>query len=109
VRTFAVRALRLCGYTILEASNGEVALDVLRAHDGPIDVLISDVIMPGMDGPTLVKTVQHERPDMRIILISGYAEDAFRQELGRDSKFAFLPKPFLMKQLVSKVKEVMGA
>ena len=108
VRAFAVRALASRGYTVLEASNGEIALDVIRGHEGKIDLLISDVIMPAMDGPTLVKTVKQERPDMRIVLISGYAEDAFREELGRDTALAFLPKPFSLKQLVSKVKEVMA-
>ena len=109
VRTFAVRALSSRGYTVLEASNGEIALDVLRGHDGKVDLLISDVIMPVMDGPSLVKVVRQERPEMRIVLISGYAEDAFRQELGRETQLAFLPKPFSLKQLVSKVKEVTGS
>jgi two-component system cell cycle sensor histidine kinase/response regulator CckA len=109
VRSFAARALSTRGYSVLEAANGEVALDLMRGHDGSIDMVISDVIMPGIDGPTLVKTVRAERPTMRIILISGYAEDAFRKELSRDGHdLAFLPKPFSLKQLISKVKEVMS-
>jgi len=109
VRSFAARALSMRGYSVLEAAGGELALELLHGHDGKIDMLISDVMMPGMNGPTLVKAVRAERPDMKIILISGYAEDAFRKELSREGQdLAFLPKPFSLKQLISKVKEVMA-
>lgn len=109
VRSFAARALSMRGYSVLEAVNGEVALEILRAHKTPIDLVISDVIMPGMDGPALVKTLRVERPELRIILVSGYAQDAFRKELSRDGHdLAFLPKPFSLKQLISLVKEVMA-
>jgi PAS domain S-box-containing protein len=109
VRQFAARALGTRGYSVLEAAGGEIALEILHAHEGKIDMLISDVIMPGLDGPSLVKAVRAERPDMKIILISGYAEDSFRKELSREGQnLAFLPKPFALKQLISKVKEVMA-
>jgi len=109
VRAFAVRALQNRGYEVLEADGGEAALEILKEHDGQIDLLISDVVMPSMDGPTLVAEVSQDRPDMKIIFISGYAEDAFRKNLREGQEFAFLPKPFSLKQLASTVKAVMSA
>ncbi len=109
VRAFASRALASRGYTVIEAAAGEAALEALRDQGNAIDLVISDVIMPAMDGTTLVREVKALRPELKIILISGYAEDAFRKELGRDQALAFLPKPFSLKQLISKVKEVMSA
>jgi two-component system cell cycle sensor histidine kinase/response regulator CckA len=109
VRAFASRALASRGYTVIEAATGEAALDILHKEKSAIDLVISDVIMPAMDGPTLVREVRAINPGLKIILISGYAEDAFRKELGRDQTLAFLPKPFSLKQLISKVKEQMSA
>ena len=108
VRSFAARALRLRGYTVLEASGGEAALDIVRTHPGAIDLLITDVVMPNMDGPTLVRAARRLRPDMRIIFMSGYAEDAFRRNEEKAEDLHFLPKPFGLKQLVAKVKEVLS-
>lgn len=106
VRTFAGRALRNKGYTVLEAVNGEAALEQLRGHDGKIDLLLSDVVMPQMDGPTLANIALEERADLKIIFISGYAEDAFRDKVGAED-IAFLPKPFSLTQLAARVKEVL--
>ena len=108
VRTFAGRALRNKGYTVLEAASGERALEIVISHNGRIDLLISDVVMPSMDGPTLIKQARRHRYDMKIIFISGYAEEAFRRNLDPRETFAFLPKPFSLKQLASKVKEAIG-
>ncbi len=108
VRTFAGRALRNKGYTVLEAASGERALEIVMSHNGRIDLLISDVVMPSMDGPTLIKQARRHRYDMKIIFISGYAEEAFRRNLDPRETFAFLPKPFSLKQLASKVKEAIG-
>jgi len=107
VRTFAARALRNKGYIVLEASSGEGALSLAAEQTQPIDVLVSDVVMPAMDGPTLARRILAERPDIKIILISGYAEDAFRRG-GKDLefKFTFLPKPFSLSQLAARVKDV---
>lgn len=106
VRMFAARALANKGYHVLEAPSGEEALEIVKSHEGAIDLLISDVVMPNMDGPTLVTKARAERPDMRIIFISGYAEDVFRKSLGADNQdCAFLPKPFSLKQLAEQVKE----
>jgi len=108
VRMFGARALRNKGYKVLEATNGEAALDVVNRTDGPIDLIISDVVMPGMDGHTLVRLVRHERPAVKVILMSGYAEDAFRDDIGRDPSIQFLAKPFSLKGLATKVKEVLA-
>jgi two-component system cell cycle sensor histidine kinase/response regulator CckA len=107
VRMFAVRALRNKGYTVLEAESGEAALEVLEQHGGDIDLLISDVVMPNMDGPTLMREVHKDRPDLKVIFISGYAEDAFRKNLDPGAEFELLPKPFSLKQLAAKVKDVL--
>lgn len=103
VRVFSSRALRNKGYQVLEAKNGEVALNLLMQEREPIDLMITDVVMPLMDGPTLARKVRETRPDMRVIFISGYAEDRFKDELG---DMHFLPKPFSLKQLAAKVKDV---
>ncbi len=107
VRLFVARALRNKGYTVLEAENGEGALDVLNGATGPIDLIISDMIMPGMGGHTLINLARHELPDVKVILMSGYAEDVFRDEIDRDPTIEFLPKPFSLKILAATVKGVM--
>lgn len=107
VRIFASRALTNKGYRVIEAASGDAALKKMQEHAGPVDVLISDVVMPNMDGPTLSRHVRALRPHIKIIFISGYAEDAFRRNLDRDVSFSFLPKPFSLKQLAGKVKEVL--
>ncbi len=108
VRAFGARALMNKGYKVLEASSGESALDVLRNERTPIDLLITDVAMPHMDGPTLVKELRGQRPDLKVIFISGYAEDLFRRRIGEESGIHFLQKPFSLKQLAGKVKEVLA-
>ncbi|MAZ02562.1 MAG: hybrid sensor histidine kinase/response regulator [Sneathiella sp.] len=108
VRLFAARALENKGYTVLQADCGEMALEVAHDHEGEIDLLITDVVMPVMDGPTLVKNILGEKPDLKVVFISGYAEDAFRKDLDFDvSKIDFLPKPFSLKEIATKVKEVL--
>ena len=109
VRAFAKRALTGRGYTVLEARNGEEALRMIEARDGPIDLLVSDVVMPEMDGPTLAAKMRDLRPETKIIFISGYAEDTFKKALSRPEELNFLPKPFSLKQLAAKVKEVLSA
>jgi two-component system cell cycle sensor histidine kinase/response regulator CckA len=108
VRLFGARALRNKGYKVLEAENGEGALDVINSIDEDIDLIISDVVMPGMDGHTLIGLVRHELPDVKVILMSGYAEDVFREEIDRDQTIKFLPKPFSLKILAATVKDVLG-
>jgi two-component system cell cycle sensor histidine kinase/response regulator CckA len=108
VRIFGARALRNKGYKVIEAKSGEAALALIRNATERIDLLITDVVMPRMDGPGLVREVREIHPDMKVIFISGYTEDAFRQRLDRDSDIDFLPKPFSLKQLATKVRDVIG-
>jgi two-component system cell cycle sensor histidine kinase/response regulator CckA len=109
VRMFASRALKNKGYKVWEAASGEAALEIVAAHGDEIDLLISDVVMPNMDGPTLVKAIRERNQRMKIIFISGYAEDAFKKNLAKGEAFSFLPKPFSLKQLAEKVKDVLEA
>ncbi len=109
VRSFAVRALKRQGYEVLEASTGVEALEVMEAHDHKVDIVVSDVVMPEMDGPTLLKELRKRNPDLKIIFVSGYPHEAFETSLDKDQEFAFLPKPFSLPQLAAKVKEQLGA
>jgi two-component system cell cycle sensor histidine kinase/response regulator CckA len=107
VRLFAARALQNKGYNVLEARSGEAALEIVNTHEGPIQLMVSDVVMPQMDGPTLLKHAREKRPDMKIIFISGYAENAFAKNLEKID-FTFLPKPFSLKKLAETVKDVLS-
>jgi two-component system cell cycle sensor histidine kinase/response regulator CckA len=104
VRSFAARALGQRGYNVLQAATGTEALDLFAEHNGEVDLVVSDVVMPEMDGPTLMKRLRSERPDLKIIFISGYAEDAFRKNLPENEDFMFLQKPFDLKELAAAVK-----
>ena len=107
VRLFGSRALRNKGYRVLEARDGESALDVINAYDDKIDLILTDVMMPGMDGHTLVRLILEELPDIRVILMSGYAEDAIPGEISENPTINFLSKPFSLQDLALKVKEVL--
>jgi two-component system cell cycle sensor histidine kinase/response regulator CckA len=108
VRSFAARALKLRGYQVLDASGGEEALELVRRHTGEIHLLITDVVMPNMDGPTLVRAIRRLRPEIAVIFMSGYAEEAFRRNDENAAALHFLPKPFGLKQLAAKVKDVLS-
>jgi two-component system cell cycle sensor histidine kinase/response regulator CckA len=108
VRSFASRALASRGYTVLEADSGLEALKVVEAAEGKIDLIVSDVIMPEMDGPTMLTELRRRGLAARIIFVSGYADDAFAKNLPEGQEFMFLPKPFTLKQLVEAVKSAMG-
>ncbi|SEP93480.1 two-component system, cell cycle sensor histidine kinase and response regulator CckA [Loktanella sp. DSM 29012] len=104
VRAFASRALRLRGYTVIEADCAEAALDLLSDPDLKVDLFLSDVIMPGLDGPTWVKQARVARPDTKVIFVSGYAEDAFNADNDRIANAVFLPKPFSLNALTETVQ-----
>jgi two-component system cell cycle sensor histidine kinase/response regulator CckA len=108
VRSFAARALKMRGYSVLEAGGGEEALEIVKSSKVQIDLLITDVVMPNMDGPTLVRNVKRLKPEMAVIFMSGYAEEAFRRNDENAADLHFLPKPFGLKQLAAKVKEVLS-
>jgi two-component system, cell cycle sensor histidine kinase and response regulator CckA len=108
LRSLNARGLRSRGYSVIEASNGIEAMEALEQKNGAVDLVVSDVVMPEMDGPTLLKTMRGRNPDLKIIFVSGYAEDAFEKSLPENQQFAFLPKPFTLSQLVAAVKETMA-
>ena len=107
VRLFSARALRNKGYKVLEARSGEAALEIINEQLTEIDLIISDVVMPNIDGPTLIKEVRQRRADLKVIFISGYAEDDFRRKIDAGEEAHFLMKPFTLKQLAAKVKDVL--
>src|SRR5215212_5738604 len=108
LRSLNARGLRSRGYSVIEASNGVEALEALEEKNGAVDLVVSDVVMPEMDGPTLLKAMRGRNPNLKIIFVSGYAEDAFEKSLPENQQFAFLPKPFTLSQLVAAVKETMA-
>ncbi|MBI0474918.1 response regulator [Sphingomonas sp. MA1305] len=105
VRAVAERALTRQGYTVMTAENGEAALDLLDRNGRP-DLLISDVVMPTMDGPTMVRHARDRYPDLPIIFMSGYAEEQLRKSIDIDN-VAFLPKPFSVQQLAEAARDVL--
>jgi len=108
VRAFASRALTSRGYTVLEAETGLEALKVVEEAGVAIDLIVSDVIMPEMDGPTMLTELRQRGVDAKVVFVSGYADDAFARNLPGKQEFVFLPKPFTLKQLVETVKATMG-
>jgi two-component system cell cycle sensor histidine kinase/response regulator CckA len=108
VRAFASRALASRGYTVLEAETGLDALRVAEAASEPIDLIVSDVIMPEMDGPTMLTELRKRGLTAKVIFVSGYADDAFARNLPEGQDFVFLPKPFSLKQLIETVKSLMN-
>jgi len=105
VRSFAAKALELRGYTVTAAASGQEAIDVVMENPEAIDLVVSDVVMPEMTGPEMMRVVRKLRPEIQFIFISGYAEDAFREEMMDDEQFHFLAKPFSLKDLAVKVKK----
>ena len=109
LRALNARGLISRGYSVLEAGNGVEAIEMFQQHGGGVDLVVSDVVMPEMDGPTLLKELRKRNPALKIIFVSGYAEEAFAKSLPQGEQFSFLPKPFTLKQLVGAVKETMSA
>ena len=107
VRTFSMRALTNKGYEVETAESGEAGWTKFKELKKPVDLLITDVIMPGMDGPTLAKQIRGEMPTLKIIFVSGYTEEKLKDQMG--DGIHFLPKPFTLKQLAAKVKEVLDS
>ena len=103
VRAFASRALRLRGYTVLEADSAEAALKTLEDSNLAIDLFVTDVVMPGRDGPSWVREALKDRPDVRVVFVSGYAEDRLNSEKTQIPNSVFLPKPFSLNDLAETV------
>jgi two-component system cell cycle sensor histidine kinase/response regulator CckA len=108
VRTFAARALRMNGTTVIEAASAEAALETLKDGSLHIDIVVSDVVMPGMDGPTWVKQALLQRPELKVVFVSGYAEESFAAEHARIPNSVFLPKPFSLRKLIETVQQTVN-
>ncbi len=108
VRAFASRALRLRGHTVLEADSAEEALRTLEDAALDVDVFVTDVVMPGMDGPSWVAEALRDRPGTRVVFVSGYAEDAISHHRAKIPNSVFLPKPFSLAQLTETVQDQIG-
>jgi len=104
VRAFASRALKMRGLTVVEADCAESALKLLEDPDLSIDVFVTDVVMPGMDGPSWVAKALETRPDTRVVFVSGYAEESFADQQARIPHSTFLPKPFSLSDLTATVQ-----
>jgi two-component system cell cycle sensor histidine kinase/response regulator CckA len=107
LRALNARGLSSRGYTVLEASNGVEAIEVIE-REGHVDLVVSDVVMPEMDGPTLLKELRRRDPQVKVVFVSGYAEEAFAKNLPQGEQYAFLAKPFTLKQLVAEVKKTLA-
>jgi two-component system cell cycle sensor histidine kinase/response regulator CckA len=105
VRGVAAKLLRARGYEVIEAASGEEALELAEAHAGEIDLMISDVVMPGMQGPDLLKAARDYLGTAPVMFISGYAESEFSDLLEGESNISFLPKPIDIKTLAERVKQ----
>jgi two-component system cell cycle sensor histidine kinase/response regulator CckA len=106
VRAFASRALQLRGFTVIEAGSAEEALELLQDESCHVDVFVTDVVMPGMDGPSWVKKALARRPEVRVVFISGYAEETVGDSQSRISHSLFLPKPFSLDELAATVERM---
>jgi len=105
LRSIAAKTLVKRGYEVLQAGDGEEALELAKEHAGTIDLMISDVVMPTMDGPTMLIEAREYLADARIVFISGYAKEEFSDVLSRETEVSFLPKPFSLAELATKVKQ----
>ena len=107
VRAVARHALERQGYTVLEASSGEAALDLAERHSGRIHLLLTDVIMPGMNGRALAQRLSELRPDLRVVYMSGYTEEAITRHGVLEPGLTYVQKPFTPEGLARKVREVL--
>jgi len=107
LRRAAAEFLRLRGYTVLEARDGEDALSISKSHSSRIDLAVSDVVMPNMSGGELARELEALRPEMRVLFVSGYAGQTVTNHKVADGENNFLQKPFTLKQLAGKVRTVL--
>jgi CheY-like chemotaxis protein len=107
VRRFTARVLRECGYEVLEAESGEAALALARDQAGPVHVLLSDAVMPGMSGKILAERLRATRPEIRVVFMSGYTDDSVLERNVVDSGITFLQKPFTPVRLAAAVRSAL--
>ena len=109
VRQWIHEELEKLGYNLLEAADGADALVIAELHRGPIDVVVTDVVMPRVDGPGLVKALLALRPDLKVLYISGYPEAFLRQSTSLPSEDNYLQKPFDMSTLIARITELLDS
>lgn len=107
LRLLARDFLEKSGYHVLDAPDGKEALEIARHFRGPIHLLLTDVIMPGMSGPELANTLRLDRPDTQVVFVSGYTDDALARHGLTGTGMVFLPKPFTREEVLRKVREVL--
>ncbi len=107
VRDLIVRCLRGVGYTVYETRNGREALELVRMYNGPLDVLVTDLMMPHVAGPELATEMRARFPDLKVLFVSGYADRAMTKASLLESGGAFLPKPFMTRDLLEKLRELL--
>jgi CheY-like chemotaxis protein len=108
VRSLACRVLRAKGYRVIEAGSADVALALLRTDAGPIDLLLTDVVMPGISGPALAQRLVRRYPRLRVLYMSGYAEEAIERRGTLPAGGELLEKPFTADQLARRVREAVS-
>jgi CheY-like chemotaxis protein len=108
VRSVIRQVLERLGYTVLDAADGQLALEVAARHHGPIDLVITDIVMPALGGREMVERLRHVRPGIRILYTSGYTDDAIVRSGVLDAQFAFMQKPFTPEILAAKVREALA-
>jgi CheY-like chemotaxis protein len=109
VRELTTKILRRLGYHVLAAGSGAEALEIARIHAGNIALAVTDVVMPNMSGAQLAAELRHTQPDIKVVFISGYTENAISQHGVLDEGVAFLAKPFSRESLARKLRETLGA
>jgi two-component system, cell cycle sensor histidine kinase and response regulator CckA len=107
IRNLLQMALQKNGYRVLTAESGREALDLINAHSGPIHLLITDVMMPDIDGPELVRRLSTLRPDTRTLFMSGYMDDALGEQGVLPSNVNFIQKPFSPRTIAQRVREIL--
>ena len=105
----AGRGILDTGYRILDAGDGDEALRVAQNHEGPIHLLLTDLVMPGMNGKELAQRLEGLRPEAKVLYMSGYAGDILTPEGAGETDGSFLAKPFRLDSLAAKVREVLGS
>jgi len=107
VRSVLLEILAGLGYEALEASDGEHALEIARTHDGPIHLLLADIVMPGLQGDEVARRLRALRPETKVLFMSGYTKKAIADSLVEESGAAFIPKPFSLPELTEKLRAVL--
>ena len=107
VRAFAVRALKKKGYDVVDSNSAENALEIIE-KDSDFDLLLTDMVLPGMSGAQLTNIVKEKLPDIAVILASGYSEDIARKEVDNTHEFEFITKPYSLGDLTAKVFDVLN-